>query len=78
MQALPIKDEELVLTADIQSDIGAESDVSKRVTAIADLTPAVECQRLQVRTEDYSVNSVSCSFELRQMRILTQSHLRTN
>ena len=48
VQALPIKDEELILTPDIQSDIGAESDVAKRVSVIADLTSAVECQRLQV------------------------------
>ena len=52
MQALPIKDEELILTPDIQSDIGAESDVPKRVSVIADLTPAVECQRLQVLVRD--------------------------
>ena len=54
VQALPIKDEELILTPDIQTDIGAESDVLKRVNVIASLTPAVECQRLQVRI-DYPV-----------------------
>ena len=51
VQALPIKDEELILTPDIQSDIGAESDVPRRVSVIASLTPAVECQRLQVRIQ---------------------------
>ena len=55
MQALPIKDEELILTPDIQSDIGAESDVTKRVSVIAELTPAVECQRLQVIVRDLLV-----------------------
>ena len=67
VQALPIKDEELILTADIQSDIGAESDVAKRVAAIADLTPAVECQRLQVRDIQYPVQF---SLKLSQMRII--------
>ena len=66
VQALPIKDEELILTPDIQSDIGAESEIPKRVNVIASLTPAVECQRLQVRihnpvtfkTKVYSVENI--------------------
>ena len=61
MQALPIKDEELILTPDIQSDIGAESDVAKRVSVIADLTPAVECQRLQVLVRDLLPNLLVCA-----------------
>jgi hypothetical protein len=41
-QALPLKDEVLVLTPDIVVEIGIETDVAKRLSIIRDLTPAVE------------------------------------
>ncbi len=61
-QSLPIRDEELVLTADLVEELSADGDdPQRRLSLLRDLTPAVERRRLQqdhgvelliVKTED--------------------------